>query len=452
MAFSLYIHIPWCESKCPYCDFNSYAAAAWPESDYVNALTAEFERRVATPPWAGRPIRTIFFGGGTPSVFRPESIGVLIETADRLCGIERDAEITLEANPGTVDFAKLCGFRAAGVNRVSFGAQSFDPAILKFLGRIHSPDQTRAAAAMTHRAGFERLNLDLIFAVPGQTLDGVQRDIESAAALGPDHISAYNLTFEEGTPFFGEMKRGRIVPESDDEQARIYAMVRSALPARGYNMYEISNYAPPGHESRHNLAYWRGESYLGLGAGAHSFALTPLFPGAALTRRATRSGESPGDLSRFAPAAKPPARERCSNHGHAALPPLLDHSSLSPLPDQGEGEGEGNEGNGYGRRWWNERSPARYIAAAAREGIAEAGAEVIDRRTAAGEFVFLNLRLRDGFALADFCTRLGYDFDRLFGDRMAHLFDSGLLLREDGRVRLSDRGLELADSIFAEFV
>jgi len=475
VAFSLYIHIPWCESKCPYCDFNSHAAAAWPESDYVGALISEFERRAASPPWIGEPIRTIFFGGGTPSLFKPESIGALIETADRRFGIERDAEITLEANPGTVDLLKLRGFRSAGVNRISFGAQSFEPAILKFLGRIHNADQTREAAMMAHRAGFERLNLDLIFAVPGQTLESVRRDIESAAALEPDHISAYNLTFEEGTPFFGEMKRGRIVPESDDQQARIYAMVRSELPARGYKMYEISNYAPPGHESRHNLAYWRGESYLGLGAGAHSFALTrdraDASSLAALTRRQTRESESVGDLSRLAPAAKPPARERFSNRDHASLFPLPnqakgpslspdqtetdllsprpDHSFLSPLPDQGEGEGEGNA---FGRRWWNERSPARYIAAAARDGIAEAGAEVIDRRTAAGEFIFLNLRLREGFALSDFSARVGYDFDRLFGACTAQLFESRLLLRENGRVRLSDRGLELADSIFAEFV
>ena len=271
-------------------------------------------------------------------------------------------------------------------------------------------------------------------------------------ALEPDHISAYNLTFEEGTPFFGEMKRGRIVPESDDEQARIYAMVRSELPARGYKMYEISNYAPPGHESRHNLAYWRGESYLGLGAGAHSFALT-----------CDRAHASPRAAPRLAPAAKPPTRERYFNGGSnslsplanqaesALLSPLPDHSFLSPLPDQGEGEGEGQP-EGYGRRWWNERNPARYIAAAARDGIAEAGAELIDRRTAAGEFVFLNLRLREGFALSDFSTRVGYDFDRLFGARTAQLFESRLLLRENGRVRLSDRGLELADSIFAEFV
>jgi putative oxygen-independent coproporphyrinogen III oxidase len=387
MSFSLYVHIPYCQAKCPYCDFNSHAAASWPEADYTGALVSELARRVQEPTWAGQSIKTIFFGGGTPSLFRPESIAQVIESTRRLCGFERDAEITLEANPGTVDLAKLRGFRDAGVNRISFGAQSFNDAILKFLGRIHCAEQTREAARAAHRAGFERLNLDLIFAVPGQTLKDVRRDIESASALGPDHISAYNLTFEEGTPFFADLRRGRIRALADDEQAAMYAAVREELPRRGYPMYEISNYARPGCEARHNLAYWRAESYLGLGAGAHSFA-------------------------RIAPG-----------NGAAA-----------------------------GRRWWNERAPARYIERAAQGGLAEAGAETIDARTAAGEFVFLNLRLRQGFALADFAGRFGRAFDDLFGARAQRLFEDNLLIRDGGRIRLSERGVELADSVFAEFV
>jgi oxygen-independent coproporphyrinogen III oxidase len=382
MSFSLYIHIPWCQSKCPYCDFNSHAAAVWPEDEYVRALIAEMERRATDSAWNGNSVRTIFFGGGTPSLFDPRSIGRLLDSAHDLFGFEADVEITLEANPGTVDFAQLAGMRAAGVNRISFGAQSFKPAILKFLGRIHGADETREAARAAHRAGFERLNLDLIFAVPGQTVTDLRNDIAEATALGPDHISAYNLTFEEGTAFFTEMKRGRITPLTNDDQAAMYALVRDELPCRGFPMYEISNYAQPGHEARHNLTYWRGQSYLGVGAGAHSFA---------------------------------------------------------------------REGAG-GRRWWNERMPARYSAAALAGGIAEAGSETVDAATAAGEFVFLNLRLREGFALSDFEARFGVTFDARFGAQTAHLFEADLLLREVGRVRLSDRGLELADSVFAEFV
>ena len=382
MSFSLYVHIPYCESKCPYCDFNSYAAKVWPERDYTQALIAELEWRVAQAPWAGESLKTIFFGGGTPSLFAPSSIAAIIDRAARLCGIDADAEITLEANPGTVDAERLAGMRSAGVNRISFGAQSFNPATLKFLGRIHGPDDTRAAARLAHRAGFERLNLDLIFAIPGQTLDDVRYDIESAAALEPDHISAYNLTFEEGTAFTADLKRGKIHACDSDQQAAMYALVREQLAARGYPIYEISNYAAEGHEARHNLTYWRGESYLGLGAGAHSFA---------------------------------------------------------------------REGAG-GRRWWNERGPAQYINRAIADGVAEAGSETVDGSVAAGEFVFLNLRLRSGFALADFERRFGASFDQIFGARARTMVEGSLLIRENDRIRLSDRGLEVADSVFAEFV
>jgi putative oxygen-independent coproporphyrinogen III oxidase len=382
VSFSLYVHIPWCQSKCPYCDFNSHAASSWPEAEYTRALISELTHRAGSAPYSGERIKTIFFGGGTPSLFDPKSIGAILDSASRLCGIEADTEITLEANPGTVDAAKLAGMRAAGVNRISFGAQSFNPATLKFLGRIHSADETRAAATMAHRAGFDRLNLDLIFAVPGQTVADVLFDIESVVALEPDHISAYNLTFEEGTAFFTDLKRGKIKQLPTDEQAAMYQTVREEIPRRGYPMYEISNYAAVGHEARHNLTYWRGETYLGIGAGAHSFARV----------------------------------------------------------------------EAGGRRWWNEKLPARYIAAIEAQSIAEAGAETIDEATAQSEYVFLNLRLRGGFALTDFHTRFGRNFECIFGGIATPLVNNGLLTLDRGRIFLTDRGLEMADSVFAEFV
>ncbi|MDB5107864.1 MAG: Oxygen-independent coproporphyrinogen-III oxidase-like protein [Candidatus Binatus sp.] len=382
MSFSLYVHIPWCQSKCPYCDFNSHAATSWPEGEYTRALISELETRKHATFFVGEKIKTIFFGGGTPSLFDPKSISMILDEANRAYGIEHDAEITLESNPGTVNAAKLAGMRAAGINRISFGAQSFNAATLKFLGRIHSADETREAARLARRAGFDRMNLDLIFAVPGQTTADVLFDIESIAALEPDHISAYNLTFEEGTAFFTELKRGRIKQLANDDQAAMYATVREEIPRRGFPMYEISNYAPPGHEARHNLTYWRGESYLGIGAGAHSFA---------------------------------------------------------------------RDGAG-GRRWWNEKFPTRYISAIETGGLAEAGAEAIDEATAQSEFVFLNLRLRDGFALSDFHERFGRNFECIFGSRATPLFNDGLLMLDAGRIMLTDRGLEMADSVFAEFV
>ncbi|HEV3110600.1 MAG TPA: radical SAM family heme chaperone HemW [Candidatus Binataceae bacterium] len=382
MSFSLYVHIPYCESKCPYCDFNSYAVKGWPEAEYVQALVAELRTRAAQAPWAGSALRTVFFGGGTPSLFQPSSLGRVLEEADRLFGIQADAEITAEANPGTVDLIKLRGMHEAGLNRVSFGAQSFNPKTLQFLGRIHSADQTAAAVEQARAGGFRQLNLDLIFAVPGQSVDDVAYDIATAAALGPDHISAYNLTFEEGTAFGAALKAGRMRQLPDDRQADMYAMVRSELPRRGYAMYEISNYARPGCEARHNLTYWRGESYLAIGAGAHSYA-----------------ADGP-----------------------------------------------------TGRRWWNERLPASYIAKARRDGIAEAGNETPDAALSASEFAFLNLRLIDGLELSRFADRFGITFEERFGSRLERLIEGELLLREGGRVRLSERGLELADSVFAEFL
>jgi oxygen-independent coproporphyrinogen-3 oxidase len=382
MSFSLYIHIPYCRSKCPYCDFNSHAAAVWPEQDYTRALIAELERRAQEPPWAGERVATIFFGGGTPSLFATPSIAEAIEACERLYGIEAGAEISLEANPGTVDRAKLCGLRRAGVNRISFGAQSFKAETLKFLGRIHDAEQTRRSARLAFEAGFERLNLDLIFAVPGQTFEDLLRDLDEAAALKPDHISCYNLTFEEGTAFFAALRRGQIRPLAQSVEARMYALVRRRMAELGYTMYEISNYARAGGQCRHNLAYWRAQSFLGVGAGAHSYA---------------RRGAG-------------------------------------------------------GRRWWNERAPAAYIEHALREGVAESGGEVIDERTAAGEFVFLHLRLREGFAIAEFERRFGRGFEAFFGATPTRLFAGGLLVREHGRVCLSERGLELADAVAAEFV
>ncbi len=381
MSFSLYVHIPYCESKCPYCDFNSYAVKGWPEAEYTQALVTEMRRYAAQPPWAGNPLRTVFFGGGTPSLFQPSSLARVLEEAQRLFGIEADAEITAEANPGTVDFARLRGMREAGLNRISFGAQSFNPATLQFLGRIHSAEQTATAVCQAREAGFGQLNLDLIFAVPGQSMEDVAFDIDRAVALRPDHISAYNLTFEEGTAFGTALKAGRMRQLPEERQAAMYAMVRRELPRNGYPMYEISNYARPRCEARHNLTYWRGQSYLGIGAGAHSYA------------------------------ADGPA----------------------------------------GRRWWNERLPAVYIERARKQGMAQAGGEDLDAAVSAAEFAFLNLRLLEGMQLHRFAERFGVAFEERF-PQTGRLFDGGLLLRDGGRVRLSERGLELADSVFAEFL
>src|SRR5574340_98954 len=261
---SLYIHLPWCARKCPYCDFNSHTAQDLPEAAYIDALLADLER--ALPEIWGRRIHSVFFGGGTPSLFSADGIDRILTGVRTLTQLVPDAEITLEANPGTVEAAKFAGFRAAGVTRVSLGIQSFNPLHLKALGRIHDDGEARRAAelAATH---FDTFNLDLMFALPGQKLAEALADIDTALTFRPPHLSAYHLTLEPNTPF------GHTAPPNlpdDDLAADMQLAIEARLSEAGMQHYETSAYARRGHASRHNLNYWQFGDYLGIGAGAHS--------------------------------------------------------------------------------------------------------------------------------------------------------------------------------------
>ena len=261
---SLYIHLPWCVRKCPYCDFNSHAAQSLPETAYIDALLADLER--ALPDIWGRRVHSVFFGGGTPSLFSAEGIDRILSGVRTLTQLVPGAEITLEANPGTVESAKFKGFREAGVTRVSLGIQSFDPRHLQALGRIHDDAEARRAAelAATH---FDTFNLDLMFALPGQTLAEALADIDTALGFKPPHLSAYHLTLEPNTPF------GHSAPPNlpdDDLAADMQQAIEARLAEAGMQHYETSAYARPHHASRHNLNYWQFGDYLGIGAGAHS--------------------------------------------------------------------------------------------------------------------------------------------------------------------------------------
>ena len=380
-AFALYLHIPYCDSKCPYCDFNSYAAKRWPEREYADALIAELRAAAARSEWAERAVQTIFFGGGTPSLFAPATIGELLAAARALWPFVDGAEITLEANPGTVDADRLRGLRAAGVNRISFGVQSFHDRHLRTLGRIHSADQAVAALRAARAAGFDNLNLDLIFAVPGQTLEEWEADLRTAIELAPEHISAYGLTYEEGTAFHAQRRSGALTPLPEEAEVAMFSRTRALLAAHGYEAYEISNFARAGRACAHNLNYWRAGAYLGVGAGAHS---------------------------------------------HAA----------QPAP---------------GRRWGNEKSPVRYIERATAAGDARASEEMLSSSQARGEFAFLNLRCRDGFAAGEFTARFASEPQDAF-PHLATLQRDGLIQLADGRYRLTERGLLVADSVFATFL
>jgi oxygen-independent coproporphyrinogen-3 oxidase len=383
-SFGLYLHIPFCSRKCPYCDFNTYAVSKLPEEDYVAALVEELSAFANSPSFSGRRIHSVFFGGGTPSMLSAASIGSLLMAADKLFGIQANAEVTLEANPAAAQEATYRDFRAAGVNRLSLGGQSLSSDILKYLGREHTPEQVVSAVAAAYDAGIENVSLDVIFGVPNQTIDHLQHDLTSVVNLPIKHISTYSLTIEKGTPFFQRQERGLLRMPTDDLVVEMMDVITSKLATHQFSRYEISNYAQDGYSSRHNTAYWDGESYLGIGAGAHSFV--------------RRVGEEQTAL-----------------------------------------------------RWSNCAVPADYMKRIG-EGSAEAWREVLTPSMLQFEFFFLGLRKIAGVDRSR--------FSRLFGDAamdqysqvLDDLVSEGFLLFEDTHIRLTSRGLHVADSVIERFL
>ncbi len=261
---SLYIHIPWCLRKCPYCDFNSHAGT-FDERAYVEALTADLARDL--PRVWGRQVQSVFIGGGTPSLFSAEALDQLLSAVRAMVKLQPLAEITLEANPGTAEAGRFREYRALGIDRLSIGVQSFDDEALARLGRVHDGREARRAVELAHAAGFERINLDLMFALPGQTRAQALEDLETALALEPGHLSHYQLTLEPNTLFHACPPAN--LPDDDDAWA-IQQACLERLAAAGYDHYEVSAHARPGHHCRHNLNYWEFGDYLGIGAGAHA--------------------------------------------------------------------------------------------------------------------------------------------------------------------------------------
>ena len=374
-AVALYVHIPYCLAKCPYCDFNSYAARVWPEDAYADALLSELAHATREGIFPRGTATSIFFGGGTPSLFAPRTIARLLDGAARELTIAGDVEITLEANPGTVDEERLAGFVAAGVNRLSFGIQSFHPELLLALGRRHSVEDSFRALRAARDAGVKNLSLDLIYAVPGESLDACAADVACAVEIAPEHVSAYNLTYEKGTALFRELQEGRVDPAPEELEVAMFHLVRERLADAGYAQYEISNYAQPGREARHNQAYWRGTPYLGLGAGAHSFV--------------------PRDASA--------------------------------------------DGTSYGTRWDTLRDPNRYMEAIRAAGVAVASREELTRAQAMGEACWLGLRERRGIDLEQFAARFATPLreafphvDQMLADGLVEWHEQHLRLTTQG--------------------
>ena len=261
----LYIHIPFCKKKCNYCDFASYPSCISRADEYIEALCREMQL------YKGEKLNTIYFGGGTPSILSSLQLGKILNSVFGSFKVSQNAEITLEANPGTVDFKKAKEISSMGINRISLGAQSFSDSELKTLGRLHSSKDTLLAYSHFENAGITNISLDLMYALPGQTMSSLSTSIEQMLKLKPKHLSCYGLKIEDGTPFYSMLSKGEIKEKSDDEYADMYEMICRKFSSSGYVQYELSNFSIPDYESKHNVKYWSGKEYIGIGLGASSY-------------------------------------------------------------------------------------------------------------------------------------------------------------------------------------
>lgn len=392
----LYLHIPFCEKKCPYCDFNTYAGLDAQHQETVDALCRELEQW--SEPLQQRPLHSIFIGGGTPTVLTANQLEQLLTTVQRSFRLDTACEITSEANPGAVDRDKFAALRSLGVNRLSLGVQSFQPDELRFLGRIHDVDDVFRAVDGARAVGFDNINLDFMFGLPHQSVASWQATLEQALALAPDHLSLYSLIVEPNTPLHHWVATGQVDTPDDDLAADHYELAMSALSAAGYWQYEVSNWARrqsvepdslmPALASRHNLLYWRNAEYLGIGPGAHSHI-----------------------------------RQRRA------------------------------DGEWIGRRWANRKSVPGYVKRMRQGHSVEDFHEEVSGALAMGETMMLGLRLLDeGVAFNRFGALHGSDLRTVFAAEIAGLQEKGLLRQDEERVRLTQFGLMLGNQVFSRFV
>ncbi len=384
----LYVHIPFCARKCLYCDFLSFRALASVHQEYIDQLLGEIQAASLTS--EGYQVATIFIGGGTPSILEAGMMRAVVETIRLYFDVAPDAEITIEANPGTLTPQKLDVYRGCGINRLSIGLQSADNRELKALGRIHSFEEFLKSFERARQAGFWSISVDLMSALPGQTLESWKNTLKKVAMLKPEHISAYSLMIEENTPFWdyygdgagcAEAENG-ILPLPDEETERkMYKVTKSFLEAQGYRRYEISNYAKPGFECRHNMGYWTGTEYLGLGLGASS-----CFHGA-----------------------------RFSNE--TDLKAYLELDFLS---------------DGLIKLYQN--------------------VEEQTRQSKMEEFMFLGLRMTQGVSDIDFAARFGIKIRSIYGPQIDKLIENGLLKEEGSRIVLTDWGIDISNYVLSEFL
>jgi oxygen-independent coproporphyrinogen-3 oxidase len=390
---SLYVHVPFCSLKCSYCDFNSYAKLDDLVPEFVDALCTEMA--LWAPIVRGRPVETVFFGGGTPSLLPLPHIERIMAVLRQHFALAAGAEFTLEANPGTAGRDYFTGILAAGVNRLSIGFQSLHDDELAALDRIHNAAEAVQCYRWARDAGFRRVNLDLIYGLPGQPMASWQETVERALELGPEHISAYALTIEDGTRLAYDVAHGAVPPPDGDQQAEMYDWAGRRLSEAGYRQYEISNWSRPGEECRHNLAYWRNDEWLALGPGAHSHWGGHRFadvysPKQYVRLVTTTAGEPPS------PEATPAA----------VLTAMRQVTFVDPQP---------------------------------------AALQMADT-------AILALRLNAGLDLGAFEKRFGRRFEDVYAEALAETLELGLLERANRRLRLTDRGRYLANEVFVRLL
>ena len=373
----LYIHIPYCIHKCGYCDFNSHVIKQDEIDTYVDALIVEMNH-YAEKYSPGKIIKTIFLGGGTPTTLTIYQLERILNECEKQFKVAPDAEITIEANPATIDIGQLKSIRQTGYNRISIGVQSFDETELKLLDRAHGPEEIHSTVDRARKAGFNNLSLDLMFAIPNQSLSTWESNLRQALDKNPEHLSTYNLTIEQGTAFSKLQSNGKLTMPDDDHQLELYKRTIGLLTKRGFHHYEISNFARPGKECKHNITYWKNKNTLGLGAGASSY---------------------------------------------------MD-----------------------GVRFKNVSLPAHYIRKVADKQAAVEHSESLESRQAMSETIMLGLRLLQGISIHQFEKRFQISFKNFFGNITSTLKEKELVTIEDDHLRLSKKGLFLADSVILEFI
>ena len=393
---ALYIHIPFCETRCPYCDFNTYAGIETLIPEYVDALVQEVRLwgdTLLSDSRQAQSVNTVFFGGGTPSYLRPEHIRRVLDTVRSSFSVESDAEVTLESNPGDVTHDRLRSWLEAGVNRLSMGVQSLDDGLLRGLGRRHNAEQARQTYAAARESGFDNMSLDLMYGLPRQTLAQWQETLVETLALRPEHLSMYCLTLEEGTPLEAWVRQGHVPEPDPDLAADMYVRAEERADTAGYEHYEISNWALPGRASRHNLTYWKNTPYLGVGPGAHSYMGGHRFANVAAPRQYIQRVQ---DWSRQ-------STDR------------LDLRALS------------------------ERGPVDTF-------------EAIDQRLEMAETMMMGLRLASGVTEEEFKQRFGTGIQETYGPAVDQLREIGLLHWQDSGLVLTPRGRLLGNEVFLRFL